>query len=241
MKNWLFGMAFIFALAASAPASRAQDYDRDEHKSVPKLDHVFVIVLENHNSFTSFGINGILDNPQAPNIQALAKKYNFASNYNAVWHPSLPNYIAMITGDWVGTDVLGTDHTYPVGSTVGISDDDSPSVATDCFGDVRIAPPASGTLARGRPVRVHRPPLDSSALASAGEPFSLEFLQVLARVFGGLIDVRRDTTARQRIAELERLIGRQQVDLDFFREALRSWDEKSRASGAPISSRSSKK
>jgi hypothetical protein len=47
--------------------------------------------------------------------------------------------------------------------------------------------------------------------------------------------------AKKRIAELERLVGRQQADIDFFREALRSWDEKRRASGAPISSRSSKK
>ncbi len=47
--------------------------------------------------------------------------------------------------------------------------------------------------------------------------------------------------AEARVAELERLVGRQQADLDFFREALRSWDEKRRASGAPISSPSSKK
>ena len=46
---------------------------------------------------------------------------------------------------------------------------------------------------------------------------------------------------RRAIAELERLAGRQQADLDFFREALRSWDDKRRGSGAPISSRSSKK
>ena len=45
--------------------------------------------------------------------------------------------------------------------------------------------------------------------------------------------------ARARIAELERLVGRQQADLDFFREALRSWDEKRRASDAPICSPSS--
>jgi len=46
--------------------------------------------------------------------------------------------------------------------------------------------------------------------------------------------------AQARIAELERLVGRQQADLDFFREALRSWDEKRRASDAPICSPSSK-
>lgn len=46
--------------------------------------------------------------------------------------------------------------------------------------------------------------------------------------------------ARDRIAELERVIGRQQADLHFFREALRLWDASSPA-GAPISTKSSRK
>jgi hypothetical protein len=48
----------------------------------------------------------------------------------------------MITGNWVGTDVIGTGHTYAPGSTVGISDDDSPSVATD------YPPPANASFHR---------------------------------------------------------------------------------------------
>src|SRR5215467_14232027 len=126
-------------LLAAAPAVHARGGDE-----VPELDHVFVIVLENHNSFTSSGSIGILDNPNAPRITALAQTYNFASNYHGVWHPSLPNYVAMITGDWIGTDVIATGHTYPAGSTVGISDDDSPSVATD------YGPPANASLHRWR-------------------------------------------------------------------------------------------
>jgi transposase len=47
--------------------------------------------------------------------------------------------------------------------------------------------------------------------------------------------------AKARIAERERVIGRQQVALDFFREALRSWDAKRRSSAATISSDSSDK
>ncbi|HME86290.1 MAG TPA: transposase [Roseiarcus sp.] len=47
--------------------------------------------------------------------------------------------------------------------------------------------------------------------------------------------------AKARIAELERLIGRQQADLHFFREALRLWDATSPDGGAPTSTRSSKK
>jgi len=135
MRAYLFGLTISVVLAAGMPA-------QDNQGGVPKLDHVFVIVLENHNSFTSFGSNGIIGNPQAPNITALWNKYNIATNYNGVWHPSLPNYVAMITGDWVGTDVIGTGHMYAPGSAVGISDDDSPSVATD------YPPPANPSFHR---------------------------------------------------------------------------------------------
>ena len=129
MRTHLFGLA-VLALAVGVPAARAQN-NQGNQDGVPRLDHVFVIVLENHNSFDGFNSKGIIGNPQAPNITALWNKYNIATNYNGVWHPSLPNYLAMITGDWIGTDVIATGHTYPIGSTVGISDDDSPSVATD--------------------------------------------------------------------------------------------------------------
>jgi len=105
-------LAVTLALAAAMPAARAQNQsNQGQQDGVPRLDHVFVIVLENHNSFTSFGSNGIIGNPQAPNTTALWNKYNIATNYNGVWHPSLPNYVAMITGDWVGTDVVATGHT----------------------------------------------------------------------------------------------------------------------------------
>ncbi len=39
--------------------------------------------------------------------------------------------------------------------------------------------------------------------------------------------------ARQRIAELERKIGQQQVDLDFFRQALRQVEGKRRTNAGP--------
>ena len=41
------------------------------------------------------------------------------------------------------------------------------------------------------------------------------------------------TKAKARIAELERVIGRQQADLHFFREALRLWDATSRTTARP--------
>lgn len=148
MRKRLFGLAVTLAIALGTSAARAQnqnDQGQNQADTVPKLDHVFVIVLENHNSFTSFGSNGIIGNPQAPNITALWNKYNVATDYNAVWHPSLPNYVAMITGNWIGTDVVATGYSYPAGSTVGISDDDSPSVATDY-----PSPPAKVSIHRWR-------------------------------------------------------------------------------------------
>jgi transposase len=48
-------------------------------------------------------------------------------------------------------------------------------------------------------------------------------------------------SAKARIAELERLLGRQQVDLDFFREALRAFsDPDTPGKTVPTSLRSSK-
>ena len=47
--------------------------------------------------------------------------------------------------------------------------------------------------------------------------------------------------AQARIAELERKIGKQQIDLDFFREALRLIDGRDPSSRATPSTRSSKK
>ena len=46
--------------------------------------------------------------------------------------------------------------------------------------------------------------------------------------------------AKARIAELERVIGRQQVDLDFFRRALRLMDAAPQSGIAPTSTRRSK-
>ncbi|HJS93297.1 MAG TPA: alkaline phosphatase family protein [Solirubrobacteraceae bacterium] len=62
--------------------------------SVPRLDHVFVIMMEN----TSYSD---LLNPANPNtkfIQSAAQNYGLATNYFGVTHPSMPNYVATITG-----------------------------------------------------------------------------------------------------------------------------------------------
>jgi transposase len=50
------------------------------------------------------------------------------------------------------------------------------------------------------------------------------------------------TSALQRIAELERVIGRQQLELDFFRQALRALDGRhTQGKQRPVSAKSSKR
>ena len=63
---------------------------------VPHLDHVFVIMMENH------GYSQIVGNPNAPFINQLAKSANTATNYFAVAHPSLTNYLEVVGGSNFG-------------------------------------------------------------------------------------------------------------------------------------------
>ncbi len=64
------------------------------------LDHIFIIVEENKP------LNSIINNPSASYINYLAKRYALATNYYAVAHPSLPNYLALTSGS---TDGISTD------------------------------------------------------------------------------------------------------------------------------------
>ena len=75
-----------------------------------------------------------------------------------------------------------------------------------------------------------------------GRPRKGEALRARARSRKEALD--ESVAAARRIAELERKIGQQQVDLDFFRRALRHVEETRQAqakAGAAASTRSSKR
>lgn len=63
---------------------------------VPHLDHVFVIMMENH------GYTQIVGNPSAPYTNAYMKSANAATNYFAIGHPSLTNYLETVGGSNFG-------------------------------------------------------------------------------------------------------------------------------------------
>ncbi len=77
-----------WAIAAPAAASAG---------TPAPFDHVFVIVLENR----SYG--AVVGNPDLPTLNALAGRYGQAADHHGVAHPSLPNYVALLTGDTWGS------------------------------------------------------------------------------------------------------------------------------------------
>ena len=81
----------------------------------------------------------------------------------------------------------------------------------------------------------------SRGRASSDAPPSPDVASSSARPRDERVEAEELAQAKARIAELERVIGRQQADLHFFREALRLWDATSPSGVAPTSTRSSKK
>jgi phosphatidylinositol-3-phosphatase len=69
-----------------------------------KIQHVVWILMENKD------YSSIIGSGSAPYITSLANAYGVATNYSAISHPSLPNYIALTSG-----------------SDQGITDDSDPS------------------------------------------------------------------------------------------------------------------
>jgi hypothetical protein len=63
---------------------------------MPPLDHVFVIVMENH------AYSQIVGNPDAPFTNEYARSANTADHYFAIAHPSLTNYLEIVGGSNFG-------------------------------------------------------------------------------------------------------------------------------------------
>src|SRR5260370_38334540 len=91
MKKTIFAMGLLAALTGIVSAQEGA-----VPKGIPHLDHVFVIMMENH------GYREILNNPNAPFINKYAKTANLAANYFAVAHPSLTNYLETVGGSNFG-------------------------------------------------------------------------------------------------------------------------------------------
>src|ERR1039457_511182 len=70
-------------------------------EGVRHLDHVFVIMMENH------GYSQIMNNTNAPFVNDVAHSANLATNYYGIGHPSLTNYLEVVGGSNFGVQ---SDH-----------------------------------------------------------------------------------------------------------------------------------
>ena len=71
--------------------------------ALPRPDHVVIVVEENHS------LKSIIDSPDAPYINSLAREGALLTDYHGLFYPSQPNYIALFSGSNQGV----TDSTIP--------------------------------------------------------------------------------------------------------------------------------
>jgi hypothetical protein len=146
MKHLRRGFLAAVAVAAASFSAGAADRDHDSdrpHSGFGELDHVFLIMMENETN------TDILNNPNAPFINAYAKVANQATQYFAVGHPSAPNYLEIVGG-----------------SNFGLTNDYWPSwVGTGCIDN---SPGSTGCVNAFTPIAVAG--LDNAVVATATKP-----------------------------------------------------------------------
>lgn len=85
-----FGVLALLVVACSAGAAADANGTR-----VPQVEKVVVVVFENKGP-------EMIGSGEAPTFDALAKRYAVLTDYRGVAHPSLPNYLALVSGSTQG-------------------------------------------------------------------------------------------------------------------------------------------
>jgi hypothetical protein len=173
MKRMTLGLLAAVAMTAAASFDAgAADQDRPQ-SGFGRLDHVFLIMMENQTN------TDILNNPNAPFINAYAKVANQATQYFAVGHPSAPNYLEIVGGSnfgltndywpsWVGTGCVdnspgstGCLHALTPIAAAGLDNAvvATATSATDCNGQISLstAPVANNCALRNYPAAPFTP------------------------------------------------------------------------------------
>ena len=88
--------AFLVAAIAITGSAGAGPDRADTRSAFLAFDRVVVVVFENKD------YDQVLGNPEAPTFRSLARRYALLTNYRAVAHPSLPNYLALVSGSTHG-------------------------------------------------------------------------------------------------------------------------------------------
>ena len=90
--------------ALAVTASRPCGY-RVPH---PRYNHVIWVLMENES------LSSIIGTPGSPYATQLARRCGLATDYSAITHPSLPNYLALTGGTTFGVTDDGEPATHPI-------------------------------------------------------------------------------------------------------------------------------
>jgi hypothetical protein len=93
-------MSWIVMIALTA---EPRDAPAAQVGSVPEFSHVIIVMMENKES------GDVVGNRRMPNFNRWARQYALLTSYFAITHPSLPNYLALIGGDFYGIQSDCTD------------------------------------------------------------------------------------------------------------------------------------
>lgn len=94
MALYRCALAVVVAVAAAAVGVSAKGTTGAAR--LPHISHVVVLVFENQEK------SSIDEGNQAPAFERYAARYADLTNYTAVVHPSLPNYLALVSGSTQG-------------------------------------------------------------------------------------------------------------------------------------------
>ena len=114
-------------------------------ESTPAYQHVVWILLEN----VGYSVVG---SPSAPYLNALSDRCGLATNYLAISHPSLPNYVALTSGTTHGITDDAEPEAHPLGG---------PSIFSELDGNwrglIQSMPPRCDHVTSGSYAARHNP------------------------------------------------------------------------------------
>ncbi len=155
----------VFTVAQAVPAA-ARLVRRDDitilatpppgsFRPVPAFSHAYVIVLENK------AYERIVGNAEAPYLNELIGRYGLAESYQAVAHPSQPNYLALSSGSTQAsaTTIPTTSRRRPSSTSSGRPVDPGASTPRTCRPPVSRSN-GSRRMRRSRDVRAKARPGD---------------------------------------------------------------------------------
>jgi hypothetical protein len=155
----LAGVALLLATMVSAPSSAAPTRIPATApcgvSGTVRYSHVVMIMLEN----VGYSVVG---SSSAPYFNQLASDCGLATNYLAVSHPSLPNYIALTSGSTQGITDDGEPSTHPL---------DTPSIFSELGSNWRTyaqsMPTACDQVTSGDYAARHNPAVYYTSITSA--------------------------------------------------------------------------